>query len=304
MKYLMSMITLLIGISFASTIPAIATESESTSTVYTKPSIVSKPIYPYQDYPKGINAWLKEYPELARTIIDRQQSDKAEKYESNNKSFIHETFLDLYKHIIITENEKDIFANSDDGYMGDGEISVVKIFNYRCDNFCPDEVTNIEEYLKEHPNKKVVLKETPYLNDENEYASKVALATKKIHGNDAYITIFKAFHRHPYSLIDKPDTLSKKAILKILTKNNFDIDAIMKSLDDPSILTQIENNRNLAFKLGLGRYHWNIFKGDPNSEEFKKHNASIGFFKPYDLNMNDYVKFIEELTQSGAELTK
>ena len=143
----------------------------------------------------------------------------------------------------IIKNSNDLFKNPTDGFVGMGQVIGALFFDYRC-SYCKSQLGVIEAFSKAHPDKRVIFKEFPILGPDSEFMAKVALATKKIHGNDSYIALQNALFAHP-----TPPNIA--AIREILAKNNFDVGAITKAIDDPDIARQIANNQILAATLEI-----------------------------------------------------
>ena len=250
MKHLIIIMTLLTSLSlvattFVTTTPASATTdeqwTEKAETQVTRslaiPTLANATTD--EEFADKARTWLLENPEVLLDAMQVLETRRAEAAVAD----------DIEK---ITANSNDLFNNPADGYVGTGEAVAVEFFDYRC-GYCKRQLPAIEAFNAAHPDKRVILKEFPILGPDSEFAARVALATKKTHGNEGYVTLHNALLAHE-------GQLDEATIISILAKNDFDVAEITKSVDDAVITRQIEDNRNLAERLGINGTPGFVFK--------------------------------------------
>ena len=220
MKNLIMVMAMVMGLSFVAVPPVTAMSDE--------------------EFGEKVRLWLLDNPEVlveAMQVLESRHAEAAVAQDSDR----------------IETHSNALFNNSADGRIGTGDAVAVEFFDYQC-GFCKRQLTAMEEFHAAHPDRQIVLKEFPILGAESEYAARVALATKKIHGNDSYVVLHNALLAHQ-------GKLDVTAILEILTENNFDVTAILEVVEDAAIVDQIANNRALAVLMGIDGTPAFVFKG-------------------------------------------
>ena len=142
----------------------------------------------------------------------------------------------------IGENADKIFRSPDAFVAGNpnGDVSVVEFFDYNC-GYCRRALPDVVKLVNGDGKVRLVLKELPIFGDESEAAAKAALAS---------IKQGKYFEMHQ-KLFSDPGKADKDKALRVAKELGLDIDKLQKDMDDPSVKQALEENKDLAQKLGL-----------------------------------------------------
>jgi protein-disulfide isomerase len=176
-----------------------------------------------------VHNYLTENPEILvdmTTELDqRQQAKQAEQQQQ-----------------VIGDNAEAIFRSPLAYVAGnpDGDVTVVEFFDYNC-GFCRRALPDVVKLIENDDKVRVVFKEFPIFGEESEAAAKVALAAGK-QG--------KYFEMHQ-KLFSTPGKADKEKALRVASELGLDIPQLEKDMEDPSIQEALDQNKELAQKLGL-----------------------------------------------------
>jgi len=142
----------------------------------------------------------------------------------------------------IGENADKIFRSPDAFVAGNpnGDVSLVEFFDYNC-GYCRRALPEVVKLVNSDGKVRLVLKELPIFGDESEAAAKLALAS---------IKQGKYFEMHQKLFADAGKADKDKA-LRVAKELGLDVEKLEKDMDDPSIKQALEENKDLAQKLGL-----------------------------------------------------
>ncbi|MFK7744079.1 MAG: DsbA family protein [Roseobacter sp.] len=179
-----------------------------------------------------VRAYLMDNPEIIMEAVNSLEERQAEQQAQAD--------LDL-----VAQNAEAIF---DDGfsYVGgnpDGDITLVEFMDYRC-GFCKRAFNEVEKLLEADGNIRFVVKEFPILGEQSVLASRYAIATKLVAGDDAY----KAFHD---ALMTYNGDISMTSLRRLSNNFGFDSNSIEARMDDPIITEQLRTTRALAQALQI-----------------------------------------------------
>lgn len=123
-----------------------------------------------------------------------------------------------------------------------GDVTVVEFFDYRC-GYCKKVFPDVMKLLKDDGNIKYILKEWPILGDDSIYASRAALAVW-FNQREKYT----AFHT---AMMGNKGGLSNERVVEHAKNSGVNVDKMLLELSDKRIDQTIENNNQLASKLGI-----------------------------------------------------
>ena len=179
-----------------------------------------------------VRAYLMENPEVILEAVDAlEQRQMAQQAEADND--------------LVANNAEAIF---EDGYSWvggnpDGDITVVEFMDYRC-GYCRRAKEEVEELIESDGNIRFVLKEFPILGEASTLASRFAIATRRVAGDEAY----KSVHDALMTLSGDP---TEPVLTRMANTLGLDADAIMTEMNSPDIDEEIAEVRALAQTLQI-----------------------------------------------------
>ncbi|WJY21112.1 DsbA family protein [Fontisubflavum oceani] len=179
-----------------------------------------------------VRAYLLENPEVLMEAIAVLEQRQAEAEAMQD--------LDL-----VAANADALF-NSDTAWEGgnpEGDIVLVEFLDYRC-GFCRRAFPEVEQLIETDGNIRLVIKEFPILGEQSTLASRFALSTRIIEGDDAYKDI------HDALMVMRAD-VSEESLSRLADELGFDGDAILAGMSDPEIDRVLEANYALAQRLQI-----------------------------------------------------
>ncbi|MBM05787.1 MAG: disulfide bond formation protein DsbA [Oceanibulbus sp.] len=179
-----------------------------------------------------VRAYLMENPEVILQAVEQMQNNQAQAQMQAD--------FDL-----VTANADEIF---DDGYSWvggnpDGDITLVEFLDYRC-GYCKRAHGEVAKLLETDGNIKLIVKEFPILGDQSLLASRFAVATKQVAGNDAYKQLNDA-------LMAFNGEVSLPALRRLGESFELDVAAIEAKMDSDEVTQEIAQTRALAQKLQI-----------------------------------------------------
>ena len=173
-----------------------------------------------------------ENPEVILQAVEQMQNNQAQAQMQAD--------FDL-----VTANADEIF---DDGYSWvggnpDGDITLVEFLDYRC-GYCKRAHGEVAKLLETDGNIKLIVKEFPILGDQSLLASRFAVATKQVAGNDAYKQLNDA-------LMAFNGEVSLPALRRLGESFELDVAAIEAKMDSDEVTQEIAQTRALAQKLQI-----------------------------------------------------
>ena len=174
-----------------------------------------------------VRAYLMDNPEVIMEAVELLQTREAEAQTQAD--------LDL-----VSDNAEAIF---NDGYSWvggnpDGDITLVEFLDYRC-GYCKRAHDEVESLLQTDGNIRMIIKEFPILGEQSVIASRYAIATRLVAGDDSY----KAMHD---ALMTFNGDITLPALRRLATTFGLDSDAIEARMGSEEVTTQIAETRALA----------------------------------------------------------
>jgi len=179
-----------------------------------------------------VRSYLMDNPEVIMEAVELLQSREAEAAAQADLS-------------LVSDNAKAIF---DDGYSWvggnpDGDITLVEFLDYRC-GYCKRAHDEVAKLLETDGNIRLIVKEFPILGEQSVLASRFAVATKQIAGNESY----KALHD---ALMVYNGDVTLPALRRLATTFDLDSDAIEARMDSDEVTREIVETRALAQTLQI-----------------------------------------------------
>lgn len=199
-----------------------------------------------------VRAYLMENPEVIMEAVEGLQARDAAQQAQADAS-------------LVSDNAEAIF---NDGYSWvggnpDGDIVLVEFLDYRC-GYCKKAHSEVAKLLETDGNIKMIVKELPILGEQSVLASRFAVATKQIAGDDSY----RALHD---ALMSFNGDMTLPALRRMGTTFGLDTDAIEAHMDSDEVTAEIAQTRALAQKLNIS--------GTPT---FVMHDELLRGYLPYD----------------------
>lgn len=120
----------------------------------------------------------------------------------------------------------------------DGDLTIVEFFDYRC-GYCRRAQPEVMELIESDGNIRLIIKEFPILGDASVLASRFAIATRIVAGDDAY----EAMHDALIAMEGQP---SETALTRLARTMGLDADAILAKMDSDEVTRRIGETHALA----------------------------------------------------------
>lgn len=179
-----------------------------------------------------VRSYLMENPQVIMDAVDQLQRQEAEA----------EAQTDL---TLVSDNAEAIF---NDGYSfvggnPDGDITLVEFLDYRC-GYCKRAHAEVTKLLETDGNIRLIVKEFPILGDQSVLASRFAIATKQVAGNDSYVALHDA-------LMAFNGDISLPSLRRLANTFGLDTDAIETRMGSEDVTREIAETRALAQALRI-----------------------------------------------------
>ncbi|MBM1309683.1 thioredoxin domain-containing protein [Sulfitobacter mediterraneus] len=202
-----------------------------------------------------VRAYLMDNPEVimeAVTLLQNREAEAQARADDN----------------LVSDNAAAIF---DDGYSWvggnpDGDITLVEFLDYRC-GYCKRAHGEVAKLLETDGNIRLIVKELPILGDQSVLASRFAIATKQIAGDDSYKAVNDA-------LMAYNGDVTLPALRRLGSTFGLEMDAIEARMDSDDVTMEIAQTRALAQQLSIS--------GTPT---FVMHDELLRGYLPFDQMM-------------------
>lgn len=199
-----------------------------------------------------VRAYLMDNPEVIMEAVELLQTREAEQAAQAD--------------LTLVADNKDALFNDGYSWVGgnpEGDITLVEFLDYRC-GYCKRAHDEVAKLLETDGNIKLVVKELPILGEQSVIASRYAVATKQIAGDDSY----KALHD---ALMEFNGDVTLPALRRLASTFGLDADAIEAHMNSDQVTQEIAANRALAQRLAIS--------GTPT---FVMHDELLRGYLPYD----------------------
>lgn len=141
---------------------------------------------------------------------------------------------------------RDALINSDQSWSGgnpEGDITLVEFIDYRC-GYCRRAFDEVEQLVEIDGDINFILKEFPILGEESEMASRFAIATLQVAGDDAYKQVHDA-------LMTMTGPVNEASLRRLAEPLQLDADAIVAQMQSDAVSNVLADNRDLATRLRI-----------------------------------------------------
>ena len=177
-----------------------------------------------------IRTYLLENPEVimeAVAVLEKRQAEEQARGDSD----------------LVKANAGALF---DDGHSWvggnpEGDITLVEFMDYRC-GYCRRAFEDVKNLVKEDGNIRFILKEFPILGEESVAASRFAIATKQVAGDDAYKSVHDA-------LMTYNGAMNEAGFTRLADALGLDANAIIAEMQSDAVTEAIAANHALGQRL-------------------------------------------------------
>lgn len=179
-----------------------------------------------------VRAYLMDNPEVIMEAVELLQQREADQQAQSDLA-------------LVAANADEIF---NDGYSWvggnpDGDVVLVEFLDYRC-GYCKRAHNEVARLLEEDGNIKLIVKEFPILGEQSLLASRWAVATKQVAGDDSYKAMADA-------LMTLNGEVTLPALRRLASTFGLDADAIEARMDSEDVTQEIADTRALAQRLQI-----------------------------------------------------
>lgn len=175
-----------------------------------------------------IREYLLENPEVlmeAIAVLEQRRAEEAAAQEGD--------LLEQYRAEIFDDGFSWIGGNPE------GDVTIVEFLDYRC-GFCKRAHPEVQALLESDGDIRIIVKEYPILGAESELASRYAIATKLVVGDEAYAAVHDA-------LMEWDGAINGGALNRIAREAGIsDHHAILAEMESETVSGIIAANRALA----------------------------------------------------------
>ena len=179
-----------------------------------------------------VRAYLLEHPEVLEEAIQALDAKRSAQASADQTK-------------ALAANRRALEADPRDPVVGQGPITVVEFFDYRC-GFCKTAAPEVLKLVASQKDVRLVFKEFPILPDANgrigvsERAARIALAAK---GSGKYVAL------HQDLMAQR--ALDDAAITKVAQKHGLDAAALLRAGQAPAVDEHLADTHELAQKLSI-----------------------------------------------------
>ena len=144
------------------------------------------------------------------------------------------------------EDNREAIFNDGFSYVGgnpDGDVTIVEFLDYRC-GFCKRAHPEVQELIASDGGIRFIVKEFPILGPESELASRYAIATNMLAGDEAY----SALHD---KLMEWSGPVNAGALGRISSGTGIDHEAVLAHMNSDEVTDIIQTNRQLGQALQI-----------------------------------------------------
>jgi protein-disulfide isomerase len=179
-----------------------------------------------------VRAYLLDNPEV---ILEAYQI--YEERQAAAQAAVEEQMVAAYAGKIFDD------PNSWAGGNLDGDIVLVEFSDYRC-GYCRKAHSEVKQLVETDGNIKLIIKEFPILGDQSVLASRFAIASRIVGGDEAYEKLHNA-------MMETKGAVSEKSLSRLADKLGLDGQAILAKINDPLVNQIIGENHQLAQALQI-----------------------------------------------------
>ncbi|MEP2717811.1 DsbA family protein [Pseudophaeobacter sp.] len=179
-----------------------------------------------------VRAYLMQNPEVILEAVNLLEQQQAAHEANRDDALVAANLEELHN----------------DGYSWvggnpNGDITLVEFLDYRC-GYCRKAAPEVAKLLQADGNIRLIVKEFPILGEGSVMASRFAVATKQVAGDEAY----KQAHD---ALIEMGSELNEVSMRRLAEGLSLDADAILAAMDSEAVTEELRRTRALAQNLAI-----------------------------------------------------
>lgn len=184
------------------------------------------------DFRAAVRAYLLDNPEVLLEAIGVLEQREASAQATNDDA-------------LIAVNAQELFNDGFSLVEGnpEGDITIVEFVDYRC-GYCKRAFPEVKELLATDGNIRFILKEFPILGEASTLASRFALSTQILFGDDAYRGLHDA-------MMTMRAQVSEESLAAVAASLGLDGNAIIDGMDNPTVNQIIAANHALGQRLAI-----------------------------------------------------
>lgn len=179
-----------------------------------------------------VRAYLLENPEVLMEAIGVLEE--------------REQTAQLQADVALAQANADSLFNDPTSFVGgnpDGDITIVEFMDYRC-GYCKRAYPEVSELISSDGNIRYIIKEFPILGEESVLASRFALASRIVGGDEVYDNVHS-------TLMEFQGNITETNLVRIGESFGLDNDAIFAEMNSDEVNSIIANNRALAERMRI-----------------------------------------------------
>ncbi|SFI83529.1 DsbA family protein [Celeribacter neptunius] len=177
-----------------------------------------------------IRAYLLDNPEVLMEAVDVYQQRQEQQQVANDADLIAQ-----YAEVIYNDENDAVYGNPD------GDLVLVEFSDYRC-GYCKKAYPDVHALLEKDGNIKLIVKEFPILGEASVLASRFAVATKLVVGNEAYLKVHD-------ELMQARGDINEAALRRLAKSLEIDADPVFAEMDSDPVTAILAQNHQLATAL-------------------------------------------------------
>ena len=179
-----------------------------------------------------VRSYLLENPEVLMEAIGILEQRQAEAQVAADEALVAEHASALFEDGV-----------SWVGGNPEGDLTVVEFLDYRC-GYCRRAHPEINDLVETDGDIRYIIKEFPILGEQSILASRFAIATRNVVGDEVYKDVHDA-------LMTMRADVTMPALERLAEELDLDGEAIFAAMDAPEVEAEIDANRALAQEMGI-----------------------------------------------------
>ncbi|TRD23095.1 DsbA family protein [Palleronia caenipelagi] len=179
-----------------------------------------------------IRTYLLENPEVLMEAIGVLEQRQAEEKAAGDAALVADNM--------------DALINDGMSWVGgnpEGDVTVVEFLDYRC-GYCKRAFPEVAELIESDGNIRFIVKEFPILGEQSLMASRYAIATHRIAGDEAYGDVHDA-------LMAMSEEVTEDSLAELSELLELDHEAITAEMSAPEVDARIAASHQLAGKMSI-----------------------------------------------------
>ena len=185
-----------------------------------------------REFRDEVREYLLENPEVLMEAIGvLEQRQAAEKLQDDQA---------------LVQVNADAIFNDEGSFVGgnpDGDITIVEFMDYNC-GYCKRAFPEVDTLVRKDGNIRFIVKEFPILGESSVLASRFALATRMVEGDEAYEDVHNA-------MMSLRGGIAEAALMRLADDKGYDGDAIKAQMNSDEVNKVLADTQALAQRLQI-----------------------------------------------------